>query len=306
MNEPRIVQYETKQGDFDYASFWKTRAYEHRAEKILITRWLSRYPRQAGWLVDIGGSFGRLLPVYAQRFAAVAITDYATSEFHLAPPVAKEEGLALRLIAANAYHLPFKDNSQAAIISVRLLHHLEDPERFLSELERILCPGGVIILEAASKNHLKLLFASLIKLNFKDWRAKWRDIGHTGDLPSGNFNLIRNYHPRYIEGLLSKTGLKVVRRCSISWFRRTWLRRLPKPIIDSLERFCQFFFGGFLLAPSNWYLLKKPGQVPKVHFVQTLRHPNGQNLTQASFKRCHKQNKAGVKYLDLRYPSPKA
>lgn len=48
--------------------------------------------------------------------------------------------------AADAQALPFSDGSFANVVGMDVLHHIERPCRFLAEAERVLKPGGRIIL----------------------------------------------------------------------------------------------------------------------------------------------------------------
>jgi len=48
--------------------------------------------------------------------------------------------------AADAQFLPFRDGSLNNIVAVDVLHHIEYPIRFLREAERVLQPGGRLIL----------------------------------------------------------------------------------------------------------------------------------------------------------------
>ena len=48
-----------------------------------------------------------------------------------------------RFEVANVYDLPFPDGSFDAALSARVLEHLREPVRALSELRRVLCPGGI-------------------------------------------------------------------------------------------------------------------------------------------------------------------
>jgi SAM-dependent methyltransferase len=49
-------------------------------------------------------------------------------------------------ILANAYNLPFKDNVFDATVSTEVLEHLEIPQSFVSEVYRVLKPGGAFFL----------------------------------------------------------------------------------------------------------------------------------------------------------------
>jgi len=48
-------------------------------------------------------------------------------------------------IVTDAQRLPFSDNSFTNIVSVDVLHHLERPRLFLGEIQRVLKPGGRLI-----------------------------------------------------------------------------------------------------------------------------------------------------------------
>lgn len=49
-------------------------------------------------------------------------------------------------VAADAQALPFADSTFANIVCVDVLHHIERPTRFFSEAERVLTPGGRLVL----------------------------------------------------------------------------------------------------------------------------------------------------------------
>lgn len=51
-------------------------------------------------------------------------------------------------IAGDALHPPFRDNSFDTVISTQMLEHVEKPWMVISEIRRILKPGGVCILTA--------------------------------------------------------------------------------------------------------------------------------------------------------------
>ena len=256
-SEPNVVRYQTDSREFEYARFWDNRNFEDRAERILLKSWLGYYPKAAKWLVDIGGSFGRLIPVYSRVFKQIAILDYATNEFHLAKASADKHKVDVQLIAANAYHLPLADDSQTAIIAIRIVHHLEDPASFFAEISRVLAKNGLAIIEVSNKNHLKLWLRSVAKLNFKDWRSSWVDIGSSGLQDDGVFTLIRSYKPAYVESLMLAQDLEIKKKCSVSWLRQTPLARLPKSVTNLIEWLCQQVSPLAMVAPSNWYMLSK-------------------------------------------------
>ncbi len=311
--EPRIVKYQDKNDVFVFANFWKDRDYDHEAEEIIVKKYFKKYfsnQEDNSCLVDIGGSFGRLLPAYAPFFKEVAVLDYAVSEFYMAKGMAQKEDLKLHLIAANAYHLPLSDNSQSSLIAVRLIHHLEDPFWFFEEIERVLKPGGIFICQAANKNHLKTLLQSIFKFDFSIWRLHWLDIGAKGIQENGKFALIRNFNPAYLERLIKELNLRIVRRRSTSWLRNVqFLQKVPGHMA-LLERPLQWLSFVLPLGPSNWYVIEKVDtdednvkQSKKNSFLMTLCLPNSKKrLSKDTYSKHLKKTDNNIDYLDLRYP----
>lgn len=65
-----------------------------------------------------------------------------------------------RFVAASAYELPFADAEFDHLLVRDLIHHLEQPERFVDECARVLAPGGrVDVLEPCRYNPLIALHA---------------------------------------------------------------------------------------------------------------------------------------------------
>ena len=303
---PRIVKYQTKASEYKYTAFWQGRAYDQRAERLLLRQYFKYFkdlPKTA-WLTDIGGNFGRLLPVYATRFRQVAILDYASHEFHVAQQTADQLQLQLHLVRANAYQLPLMDGSQPYLISVRVIHHLENPALFFKEVKRVLRPGGIFIFQASNKNNLKTFFKCLFTNHWANWRANYLDIGSSGTQADGTFVLIRNYKAAYLEALMQQYGFQILAKRSISWLRSwSWVRRWPA-LSYPLEWMLQIVSVICPLGPSNWYVLRQPvsDQIGRryVNFLPTLRLPhNQQRLTAQLRPKFLKQTPAGAKYYDL-------
>ncbi len=55
-------------------------------------------------------------------------------------------GIANTMVEADAHHLPFPNNSFELIICAHLLEHFTDPAQLLQEFNRVLKPGGTLIL----------------------------------------------------------------------------------------------------------------------------------------------------------------
>jgi SAM-dependent methyltransferase len=106
-------------------------------------------PRLDDWLghaggatLDVGcgvGKLGEALTALGRGRAKLVGTDFQST---LLDEV--REGYAA-LVQADVHHLPFKDGAFSAAITTNALHHFPDPVRAMSEIARILQPGGVLV-----------------------------------------------------------------------------------------------------------------------------------------------------------------
>lgn len=73
---------------------------------------------------------------------------------------AQQQLPACRFVAASAYELPFEQGAFDHVLVRDLIHHLEEPARFIDECARVLTPGGRIdVLEPCRYNPLIALHA---------------------------------------------------------------------------------------------------------------------------------------------------
>jgi SAM-dependent methyltransferase len=84
---------------------------------------------------------------------------------------------------ASAEYLPFKDNSFGFITSRYTFEHLKSPLLTLEEIERILKPKGIFVLQTTNRKSPYISFSRLIPFEFKKrlFKSLFRDI------PSGIF-----------------------------------------------------------------------------------------------------------------------
>jgi SAM-dependent methyltransferase len=61
---------------------------------------------------------------------------------------------AIRFVLADATAMPFGDDSFDTVAMVGSLHHVEDPQRVLAEMFRVLRPGGVCIVGEQMRDRL--------------------------------------------------------------------------------------------------------------------------------------------------------
>lgn len=74
----------------------------------------------------------------------------------------------------SAEDLPFQDETLSAIMMVNVLHHIPNPEKFFSEAERCLKPGGKILLIEPTRTFLSQLFYKKIHHEAFDVNESWQ------------------------------------------------------------------------------------------------------------------------------------
>ena len=92
---------------------------------------LTYLPQMNGNILNIGSGSRthRDLLVSEAFFVAVDIKAYSDTD-----------------IQASVYQLPFPDETFSAVIATELLEHLKEPRQAISEIHRVLKPGGVLLL----------------------------------------------------------------------------------------------------------------------------------------------------------------
>ncbi|MHB1434992.1 MAG: class I SAM-dependent methyltransferase [Thermoplasmata archaeon] len=126
----------------DFPRLWQGRETTTAVERSLVDRWLSRV--DARRVVELGTGHGRLTPVvYARTAEYIGIDLHA--EFLEQIPSQGAPARSLR-IATDARSVPLGDRSVSVVLAVRIYNFFEDPGPLLREAERLLIPGGHLIL----------------------------------------------------------------------------------------------------------------------------------------------------------------
>jgi ubiquinone/menaquinone biosynthesis C-methylase UbiE len=220
-----IAEYDTL--DYDYSTYWEKRGYENLAEKNLLNKIFRS--KRGDWFLDIGGSYGRLTSTYYDQYNHSVILDYSLKTLARNRDIIKGKYPNVELIAANAYKMPFKENSFDGALMVRVLHHIEEPDIYLRELYRIMDNNSLYIQEFANKIHIKAVVKSLIKLDFeifkKDPYLQPKKTGSEGSNEEYS-HIFYNYHPKHIEDLLKEQGLKLKRKHGCSFLRSPFIKKI--------------------------------------------------------------------------------
>lgn len=123
-------------------------------------------PAAALRLLDVGGGAGAATERFASGCGDVVVLEPDTRKVALGRRLRP----AIRFEAGRAEVLPFPDRSFDRVVSVVAFHHMEDQEKALQELRRVLRPSGRIVFFELPRSRAPGRFMS--------WVAGFRHSGH--------------------------------------------------------------------------------------------------------------------------------
>jgi len=217
-----------------YDMLWRRRADDAAIpDRIAET---ARRLRPGGVLVDVGAGDGRLAELAQPHFQRIVCLDF--SEGGLAACRAK--GFVARAADLNG-RLPLADNDADAVTCVDVIEHILDPRRLLTEMARILKPGGELIVTTPNLRFIAhvagLLFAG--RAPHTSLETEGYDGGH-----------LHYFTFAELAGLFRAAGLEVTEQTGIarrlydSWKIRLF-RRLSRVWEPNADR--EFFHLGILM-----------------------------------------------------------
>lgn len=148
---------------FDTVTAFIRKNYAHRYR--LIKQEAEKYP--GGKLLEVGCGAGWESVAWAQAGMEVHSIDLSTAALELAKKNFEHNGLTADLQWGNAEEIPFKDNTFDVVTSLGVLHQTESTEKAISEVYRVLKPGGEAVVTLYYKYSWKILLSQLGKVNFE-------------------------------------------------------------------------------------------------------------------------------------------
>lgn len=231
-----VCDYEGSRYRYD---FWEGqgREYEDLAERIALRALL---PPKGNILIEIGAGYGRLADLYT-GYRRVVLLDYARSQLEEAQGYLSHSDRYM-FVVGDVYRLPFVDDVFDTLTMVRVMHHLADVPSALAELQRVARTGGTLILEHASKHHLKAIGRWLLH------RQTWNPFDPQ---PVEFVDLNFDFHPHWVRQQLDAVGFRTERVRSVSHFRIPLLKKLvPAHWLATLDGLAQSSGQRWQFTPS--------------------------------------------------------
>jgi SAM-dependent methyltransferase len=150
-------------------------------------------------VLEVGAGSGRDTLALARAGADAVVLDYSPASLLLVERQAREQGIAVHLVRADALAMPFRDGAFDVVFHQGLLEHFRDPRPLLAENARVTARGGRVIVDVPQTLHpYTAMKQVLIAVNA--WFAGWET----------------QFTPATLERLLREAGL-TVRRTYGEW-----------------------------------------------------------------------------------------
>ena len=110
--------------------------------------------REAPVVLDLGSGPALLLPEVARLMphARLIAMDPSRPMLQLARRVLSEAGPGTyEIMEGSAEAIPLPDGSVDVVVAIKNLHEWEDAPKGMSEVDRVLCPGGVFIVKDSNR-----------------------------------------------------------------------------------------------------------------------------------------------------------
>lgn len=128
------------------------RSLEQRRFRLIAGLLPSRGIRR---VLDAGCGSGWLSEMLARRGFSTTALDLGFDSLRRASMRLKGKGLPLPCVLGDVFRLPFGDASFDAAVASEILEHLDDPAAALTEIARVVRPGGTVVISTPYRERIE-------------------------------------------------------------------------------------------------------------------------------------------------------
>ncbi|MEL6642676.1 MAG: bifunctional 2-polyprenyl-6-hydroxyphenol methylase/3-demethylubiquinol 3-O-methyltransferase UbiG [Pseudomonadota bacterium] len=143
------------------AQWWSDDIRWVRTLKNLVPGRLAWFDKHIDWsdkaVLDLGCAGGFMSEALAKRGAHVTGIDPAADAIDAARDHAAATDLSIRYDVGVGEALPYPEGAFDAVVCVDVLEHVSDLQKVLSEIERVLKPGGIFLFDTINRNPISRL-----------------------------------------------------------------------------------------------------------------------------------------------------
>lgn len=144
---------------------------------LRVTRTILNYKKSNAKVLDLGCGTGMTLSTLAQSFPNAVGCEVDENVANAARDFLKIIGLKNKIYVYNGNRLPFRSDYFDVVTSIEVVEHVEDSEKMLSEIKRVLKKDGILHITTANKwwpiePHFKLPFLSYLPYKWADFYVR--------------------------------------------------------------------------------------------------------------------------------------
>ncbi|TMM51283.1 bifunctional 2-polyprenyl-6-hydroxyphenol methylase/3-demethylubiquinol 3-O-methyltransferase UbiG [Sulfitobacter sabulilitoris] len=152
------------------AQWWSDDLRWVRTLKNLVPGRLSWFDRHIDWagcgVLDLGCAGGFMAEALARRGAQVTGIDPARQAIDAARRHATHNDLSIRYDVGRGEELPYDDGAFDAVVCVDVLEHVQDLDRVMAEIARVLRPDGTLLFDTINRNPIARLATITVAEDF--------------------------------------------------------------------------------------------------------------------------------------------
>jgi len=205
-----------------WESYWKGHAdieNTYSTGDRLVREVLADGPVTGTPVLEVGAGSGRDLLGLVRAGGIGVVLDYSPASLAIVQRLAREQGLPVHLVQADALAMPFRDDTFQVVFHQGLLEHFRDPMPLLRENARVTARGGRMIVDVPQTFHLYTAMKQvLIAMNkwFAGWETQFTPAGLERVCRASGLRVRRTYGDWMVPGLayrvlreLLKRGLRI-------------------------------------------------------------------------------------------------
>jgi SAM-dependent methyltransferase len=227
-----------------------------------ILRELFRICEPAGKrILEVGAGSGRDSVALAKAGAEVITLDYSPRSLELIRKTSIGAGVEIGMVGGDGLQLPFADGSFDVVFHQGLLEHFRDPMVMLHEHQRVLKPGGLLLVDVPQRWHYYTIGKHIL-MAMNKWFAGWETEFSVGELEGmirrAELEVVHAYGDWMVPGMFYRALRKVLLRAGI----RLAMYPRPIPVFGAIDEAWRAWFARQRASMYTTIVIGVVGQKP--------------------------------------------